>query len=64
LDSSTGAAILNLLRQTCESTGTTVVMVTHDRAAAQAGNRILWLRDGQLVGDEQTQRSSHVGAAQ
>jgi putative ABC transport system ATP-binding protein len=64
LDSVTGAAILGLLSKTCEGTGTTVVMVTHDRSAAQVGNRILWLRDGQIVHDEQTQRTAQLGAAQ
>jgi putative ABC transport system ATP-binding protein len=54
LDSATGAAILELLKHTCQSTGTTIVMVTHDRAAAQAGDRILWLKDGQMVGDQRT----------
>ena len=52
LDSSTGAAILNLLKRTCESTGTTIVMVTHDAAAAQVGHRILWLKDGLIQRDE------------
>jgi putative ABC transport system ATP-binding protein len=60
LDSTTGRAILALLRQTCEQTGTTVVMVTHDRSAAQVGDRILTLKDGQLIRDERT--SALLGA--
>jgi putative ABC transport system ATP-binding protein len=54
LDSETGAGILRLLRQLCDQTGTTIVMVTHDRGAAQVGDRILWLKDGRLVRDERT----------
>jgi putative ABC transport system ATP-binding protein len=54
LDSATGAAILRLLRDTCKRHGTTIVMVTHDRQAALAGDRIVLLRDGKLVGDERT----------
>jgi putative ABC transport system ATP-binding protein len=57
LDSTTGSAILKLLRQTCERTGTTIVMVTHDRSAAQVGDRILWLKDGLLLRDERTAES-------
>lgn len=54
LDSKTSAAILRLLRQISEDTGTTVVMVTHDRSAAEVGDRVLRLKDGQIEGDEYT----------
>jgi putative ABC transport system ATP-binding protein len=52
LDSATGRAILSLLKKTARDHGTTVVMVTHDRAAAEAGDRLVCLRDGHLEGDE------------
>jgi putative ABC transport system ATP-binding protein len=52
LDSTTGAAILALLKQTCATTGTTVVMVTHDSSAARTGDRLLSLRDGLIQRDE------------
>lgn len=52
LDSTTGAAILNLLKRACEKTGTTIVMVTHDATAAQVGHRVLWLKDGLIQRDE------------
>jgi putative ABC transport system ATP-binding protein len=58
LDSTTGASILSLLKQTSLATQTTVVMVTHDRSAAQVGDRILWLKDGQVRRDERMQPSS------
>lgn len=64
LDSVTGAATLELLRQTSDSTGTTVIMVTHDRNAAQVGDRVLWLKDGQLMRDEKIQSSLHNKAAE
>lgn len=51
LDTATGAAILGLLRNACTAHGMTVVMVTHDRAAAKVGDRLVLLRDGQIVGD-------------
>jgi len=52
LDSGTGAVILKLLRSACDSHRTTVVMVTHDVQAAQAGDRIVRLKDGLIIGDE------------
>jgi putative ABC transport system ATP-binding protein len=64
LDSASGAAILQLLRRTCEETGTTIVMVTHDRSAAQIGDRILWLKDGRIVSDEQITPSAGTNAAE
>lgn len=57
LDSGTGAAILSLLQRTAREHGTTVVMVTHDRAAAEAGGRLVRLRDGQIEGDAPTERA-------
>jgi putative ABC transport system ATP-binding protein len=57
LDSVTGAATLELLRRTCDQTGTTIVMVTHDRQAAEVGDRILWLKDGRIMRDEKTRDS-------
>lgn len=53
LDSQSGASILALLRQLSDETGTTIVMVTHDPAAALSGERVLWLRDGRIERDEQ-----------
>lgn len=58
LDSATGAAILAVLRQTCDATGTTIVMVTHDRKAAQVGERLITLRDGRITADEKTTSAS------
>lgn len=51
LDSATGAAILELLRNACRTHGMTVVMVTHDRSAASVGDRLVLLKDGRIVGD-------------
>jgi len=54
LDSATGASVLSLLENTCRETGTTIVMVTHDKHAAASGNRIVSLKDGRIVSDELT----------
>jgi putative ABC transport system ATP-binding protein len=49
LDSRTGGEILELLRQSVEDYGQTIVMVTHDSRAAGIADRILFLADGLIV---------------
>jgi putative ABC transport system ATP-binding protein len=53
LDSRAGEEILRLLRRTCDEQGQTIVMVTHDPRAASHADRILFLKDGQAVGEMQ-----------
>ncbi|WP_182525231.1 ABC transporter ATP-binding protein [Nocardioides dongkuii] len=49
LDSSTGAAVLDLLRTTARDLDQTVVVVTHDSRVAAAAEQVLVLADGLLV---------------
>ena len=56
LDSRTGEAILNLLRQLNLERSLTVVMVTHSAYAATYGHRTIELRDGQVERDVQARR--------
>ena len=49
LDSKSGAAILELLRRTCDDLGHTIVMVTHDARAASHADRVVFLKDGRIV---------------
>jgi putative ABC transport system ATP-binding protein len=53
LDSRSGAAVLSFLRMSVRELGQTVVMVTHDPAAASYADRVLFLADGRIV-DEMT----------
>ena len=50
LDSKTGTAILDLLRQINQEDSCTVVMVTHSEEAASYANYKIFLRDGRLEG--------------
>ena len=48
LDETTGAEIMDLLKQLNSSEGTTIVIITHDRAIAEHCHRRLRLREGRL----------------
>jgi putative ABC transport system ATP-binding protein len=49
LDSRAGAAILGFLRDATRTLGQTIVMVTHDPAAACFADRVVFLADGRIV---------------
>jgi putative ABC transport system ATP-binding protein len=51
LDSKASADVLRLLRQAVDEFGQTVVMVTHDPAAAAHADRLITLQDGRIVSD-------------
>ncbi|MCC7442828.1 MAG: ABC transporter ATP-binding protein [Bdellovibrionales bacterium] len=51
LDSATGNGVLELLERLCREQGQTIVMVTHDLAAATYGTRLIRLRDGHVESD-------------
>ncbi len=51
LDSQSSAEVLGLLRRAADEFGQTVIMVTHDAGAAAVADRVLVLRDGEVVHD-------------
>ena len=51
LDSRTGDQVLELLRRSVDDFGQTIVMVTHDAHAASIADRLLFLKDGEIVHD-------------
>jgi putative ABC transport system ATP-binding protein len=63
LDSKTGGEILELLRSSAEAYGQTMVMVTHDAAAATIADRILFLADGVIVDELKRSDQSEILAA-
>jgi putative ABC transport system ATP-binding protein len=51
LDSRSSAEILELLAELNRAEGHTIVMVTHDPAAAATARRVVFLRDGLIAGE-------------
>jgi putative ABC transport system ATP-binding protein len=49
LDTMTAREVLNLLRQTVDELGQTIVMVTHDPVAASYADEVLFLADGRVA---------------
>ncbi|HEY7307290.1 MAG TPA: ABC transporter ATP-binding protein [Bryobacteraceae bacterium] len=57
LDSANGQHVLNLLLQLNREERTTLILVTHDRTLAEHADRIITLRDGQVLSDELAARA-------
>jgi putative ABC transport system ATP-binding protein len=51
LDSRAGAQVLSFLRRSVRELGQTVIMVTHDPAAAAYADRVVLLADGRIAGE-------------
>jgi len=49
LDSASGEHLLLILRRACDDDGQTIVIVTHNPAAAAFADRVVFLQDGALV---------------
>jgi putative ABC transport system ATP-binding protein len=52
LDSKNSAIVLNMLRQSNKELGQTVLMITHNPEAAEYGDRVIHMRDGEIVRPE------------
>lgn len=52
LDSRSGQQVLEFLRRSVNNMSRTVVMVTHDPIAASFADRVVFLADGRLVGED------------
>lgn len=52
LDTKNSDAVLSMLRQSQQELGQTVLMITHNPAAASYGDRIIHMRDGEIVAAE------------
>lgn len=53
LDSTTGAGLLDMMRELNERTGMTFVFSTHDEMIMKRARRVITIKDGKIAGDEQ-----------
>ena len=60
LDSRSGGEVLAILRDIASVDGRTVVMVTHDPAAAAIADRVVFLRDGRIAGGMESASTRQV----
>lgn len=51
LDSKSGNTVMNILGR-LNSEGRTIILVTHDRNVAEHANRIITIKDGEIISDE------------
>lgn len=51
LDSATGRMVMNLFHRVHEEDGKTIVLITHNPELAEETERIVTLKDGEIVGD-------------
>ncbi|CAI0816282.1 Macrolide export ATP-binding/permease protein MacB [Serratia quinivorans] len=61
LDSHSGEEVMSILKQLREQ-GHTVIIVTHDPAVAQQAERIIEIRDGEIIADSRPDRQSNPNA--
>ena len=52
LDSQTGIEIMDIMRRANREAGITILMVTHDPAVARYAERVIRLKDGNILGEE------------
>ena len=56
LDSKTGVALLETMRELNENEGVTFLFSTHDRKIIERARRLVWLEDGMVTKDEAPER--------
>jgi putative ABC transport system ATP-binding protein len=58
LDSETASAIVRLIFDLNTTTGTTLMLVTHDRELSEQADRVISLKGGRMIGDSRAAPSS------
>jgi predicted ABC-type transport system involved in lysophospholipase L1 biosynthesis ATPase subunit len=59
LDTQMATQVVDLLHELNRQDGQTIVLVTHDPVIGESAGRLLRMRDGRLVGDEQRPHNDH-----
>jgi putative ABC transport system ATP-binding protein len=52
LDYNSGKNILQLLQDSCRKTGKTVIVITHNQAIAQMADRVMHIKNGQIISSQ------------
>ena len=60
LDYSTGKAILKLLQDTCRSSGTTGVLITHNKALCAMADRVVRVKSGTVLSAQRNEKVTPV----
>lgn len=60
LDSVAGERILSILRQMCDQRQQTMIVVTHDPRVASYADRVLFLKDGQIMQETKPEQAGDV----
>lgn len=58
LDSASGEQVLSLLTQLNRESGTTVILITHDAQVAAQADRVVQMKDGEIISDSHAHASS------
>ena len=59
LDSTSGQAVIEVMNKLHAERGQTIVMVTHELEYARESDRIIYLEDGQISGEEKQSAANH-----
>jgi putative ABC transport system ATP-binding protein len=59
LDSTSGQAVIEVMNKLHAERGQTIVMVTHELEYAREADRIIYLEDGQISGEEKQPAANH-----
>ena len=51
LDSKTGQVVLETFKKLNQDSGHTIILITHELEVAKQADRIIYIRDGQIVGE-------------
>lgn len=62
LDSKTGEIVIGTFQRLNSEQGRTIILITHEREVAEHAQRILFIKDGQLVEDAQTHKRKIIHA--